>query len=323
MRLFLVRHGETVDNVAGIYAGSRDSALTNHGIQQARRLGAWFADNRLPLTHVFASPLQRAHKTAEAVSTAQKTQAVSITKVEQLVEQDFGYYEGKPFYARQRDSPSKTGREAHHDAHKSEPGFVDVESKASMAKRSDDFLDTHLIPLLESGERPPEELVVVVVSHGILLSNLWRRLLLRLPRRSLTVVPEVSAARSPLVLEHLGGWSNTGYLELSLLLKPIQPAPARLTPDNDDPSSEATAVTGHSAGRHEPSTPPNRNDDGGSSSGNISRQPCLAGCLTTILMVDGKQHLQGFKRTRGGIGRAQYDEKQKTMDSFFKRAKKE
>src|ERR1700761_205792 len=69
MKLYLIRHGETVDNVAGLYAGSRDSTLTNHGVEQTERLGEYLARNGVKFTHVFASPLSRAYKTAEAVAT--------------------------------------------------------------------------------------------------------------------------------------------------------------------------------------------------------------------------------------------------------------
>ncbi|KAF1345509.1 histidine phosphatase superfamily [Delphinella strobiligena] len=331
MLLFLIRHDETVDNVAGLYAGSRDSALTVTGIQQARRLGTWLAENRPPLTHVFTSPLQRADKTAQAIASAQNHEVkASTVKVDQLVEQDFGYYEGKPFYARTRDSPKKTGREAHYDSHKDDPGFVDVESKDSLAKRSDAFLDTHLLPLFDGDESPVEH-VVVVVSHGILLSNLWRRLLLRLPRKSVPVAPEVVTARGQLTLEHLGGWSNTGFLEISIR-RGVNTAGSRQ--DNSDQPSIAVVV--------KPSSPqsitlPPQTDQVGDSgvgispllqeAGSVPHQALptrhFDGCTTMILNVDGKHHLQGFKRTRGGIGRIEYDEKQKTMDSFFKRAKKE
>src|ERR1700759_2039622 len=64
MRLFLIRHGETVDNVAGLYAGTLDSALTNHGVEQANRLGEFFTQNEVIFSHIFASPLSRAFRTA-------------------------------------------------------------------------------------------------------------------------------------------------------------------------------------------------------------------------------------------------------------------
>ncbi|TKA32753.1 hypothetical protein B0A50_00978 [Salinomyces thailandicus] len=250
MKLFLVRHGETVDNVAGLYAGVLDSALTNHGVDQARRLGEYFSKAGVTFSHIFSSPLSRALKTAEAVQRAQNiTDAgerapVDIVKVPDLIEQDFGFYEGKPFYA--RSDPKKSGREAHYAKHKDNPGFVDVESKESMGNRADGFLDQQFIPLLAQ-DAASHELVVAVISHGMLLSHLWRRLLLRLPRKSLTITPEVTAARGSVVLEHLGGWSNTGYLELALTKKAagegtvtepsdVVSSPAGKTPNGSPPA---------------------------------------------------------------------------------------
>ena len=327
MELYLIRHGETVDNVAGIYAGVRDSALTNHGIDQARRLGGYFAKSNVKLTHIFSSPLSRAFKTAEAVHKAQsglvghktKTNAKSldIVKVPDLIEQDFGYYEGKPFYA--RTDPKKTGREAHHDRHKNDPGFVDVEAKESMAKRADDFLDQHLMPLFDASG---EACCVAVVSHGILLSNLWRRLLLRLPRKSLTIDSEVIAARDNIVLEHLGGWSNTGYLKLSMsrdsavtlpsspLIPSSQPAITKVALLETLPTTLQKAVPLQNANLSEAykaSELPKA----------VSR--VLQGWSTRVVAINSKQHLVGLKRQRGGIGRLAHDEGQKKLDTFFKR----
>ena len=228
MKLFLIRHGETVDNVAGLYAGVRDSALTNHGVEQARRLGEYLANSGVNITHIYASPLTRAHKTAEAVRKAQQDQSqLEIVTVPDLIEQDFGFYEGKPFVARSSASPKKSGRDVHHDKHRDDPGFVDVESRESMGRRADAFLDQHLMPRLTSANTP-HATAIAVVSHGMLLANLWRKLLLRLPRKSLSIAPEVTAARGAVVLEHLGGWSNTGYLELAITRQANAPRPATL-----------------------------------------------------------------------------------------------
>lgn len=272
--------------------------------------------------------------TADAVSTAQSEHAtepspLTVTHDANLQEQDFGFYEGKPFYARQRDSPNKTGRESHYEAHRNDPDFVDVESKDSLARRADAFIDVHLLPLFEDAKHSDDH-CIVVVSHGILLSHLWRRFLLRLPRRSLTVTSEVSTARSPLVLEHLGGWSNTGFLELDFVSVSENGGSTSI----EEPPSKATAEITETAagGPSTPTSPPEAlpvsqdvqfrgADDVHLAPSTSSRR--ITDFATTILAVDGKPHLQGLKRTRGGIGRAQYDEKQKTMDSFFKRAKKE
>ncbi|KAK0960379.1 hypothetical protein LTR91_020371 [Friedmanniomyces endolithicus] len=344
MKVYLIRHGETVDNVAGLYAGVRDSALTIHGVEQARRLGEHFArTNNIHLTHIFASPLSRAYKTAEALLKAQNhgvaedgqvDGTLAIAKVPDLIEQDFGFYEGRPFYA--RSEAKNSGREAHYERHKNDPDFVDVESKESMCKRADNFLDDHFMPLLDRQD-VEDGLEVAVVSHGMLLSNLWRRLLLRLPRKSLTIAPEVTAAKGSIVLEHLGGWSNTGYLELAMskdggLAKSLAvpaaaaqgvkipdapiyvtstvPAPTA-TEENAEVDPDATSAAIIPSPRKAPTVP-------------LPASACrtLAGWSTHILAVDSKAHLAGLKRQRGGIGRLAHDEGQKKLTGFFKRQKK-
>lgn len=308
MDLYLIRHGETVDNVAGLYAGVRDSALTNYGVDQAKRLGEHFAKNGVIFTNIFASPLSRALKTAQAIASNQpppeaERSAVDIVQVKDLIEQDFGYYEGKNFQARSDDK--KSGRDAHREKHKNDPGFVDVETHESMNKRADMFLEQHLLPLFV-GSNASKPGVVAVVSHGILLSHLWRRLLLRLPPKSVTVAPEVTAARGTIVLEHLGGWSNTGYLELRLSRLGAPPLPSSspqriYAPEKESEPAWTTAPTELVAATS-PAVP-----------------PTLDNWTTLIVAIDRKDHLVGLKRQRGGIGRSAHDEKQGKIDGFFKR----
>ncbi|KAI5200528.1 phosphoglycerate mutase-like protein [Aureobasidium subglaciale] len=344
MRLFLIRHGETVDNVAGILAGRRDSALTNHGAEQARRLSDYLAESRMSLTRIFSSTLQRAFKTASILAAKQTTQDLTVTTVPHLIERDFGYYEGKT--NRIRKGPDR-------EQHKKEPGFVDVESKDELAVRADLFLDLHLLPLLddEVDFGGVAEHVVAVVSHGILLSSLWRRLLLRLGPKSVTVARDVVSSRGPVVLAHLGGWSNTGFLELSIQSvdtelgsglpsidsasspvepiatvsvstlnspgsSPVENAPPQLLTESSGiemPTDQSGAVGNVSVTKDAVNAEPSEKED----------LRLLEGYCTTILVVDGQQHLQGLKRQRGGIGRAEHDDKQQSMTSFFKKARKE
>jgi len=333
MKLLLIRHGETVDNVAGLYAGVRDSALTNHGVDQASRLGDYLAKNCPKVTHIFASPLSRAFKTATAVQKAQckllaaaaVPDEIEIVKVADLIEQDFGYYEGKPFYA--RSDSKRSGREVHYDQHKDDPGFMDVESKESMCKRADTFLDEHLLPLFDH-DTTSSELTVIVVSHGILLSNLWRRLLLRLPRKSLTIAPEVTAAKDNIVLEHLGGWSNTGYLELSIRKEDAQKDVSSTVGETSNegllvPQSMETPVPPFdkaSAAKVILDASDSLATEVDTKTFQTPRS--LAGCNTTISAVDSKAHLIGLKRQRGGIGRLAHDEGQKKLEGFFKKQRK-
>ena len=85
---------QQVDNVAGLYAGVRDSVLTNHGVDQANKLGNHLATAGFVLTHIYASPLTRTSKTAEAIWKAQVTafpdsasSNLAIVKVPELIEQ--------------------------------------------------------------------------------------------------------------------------------------------------------------------------------------------------------------------------------------------
>ncbi|KAK3706373.1 hypothetical protein LTR37_012751 [Vermiconidia calcicola] len=330
MKLYLIRHGETVDNVAGLYAGTKDSTLTNHGVEQTNRLGQHFARNNVKLTHIFASPLSRALKTAQAVQKAQaravggegegakRKSAVEITKVPEIIERDFGFYEGKPFNTRA--DPKTPEGEAQNEKNKSLPGFKDVESKESMAERIDKFLNEQLLPLLH-GDTSTGELVVAVVAHGMLLSNFWRRLLLRLPRKSLTIAPEITAAKGNTILEYLGGWSNTGYMELSICKDQQAQSPPDTQHGAAAEESELTTLPTPVPPRLDPddakvSLAPTTGDEQTMAK---AAQQTLDGWSTTILAIDSTIHLLGLKRQRGGIGSLAHDEGQRKLDSFFKK----
>jgi broad specificity phosphatase PhoE len=68
MKVFLIRHGETALNAAGVLRGQLDVALNATGEQEARALGAHFAG--VPLGAVVSSPLVRALDTARQVATS-------------------------------------------------------------------------------------------------------------------------------------------------------------------------------------------------------------------------------------------------------------
>lgn len=206
-----------------------------------------------------------------------------------LREQDFGYYEGKPVYARSRDS-NKSGKDEHRSKHQDEPGFVDVESKESMALRMNQFLQDHLVPCLLA-EKSDKEQAIAIVSHGIILSHLWRCFLKVLPKNSVTLLPGLSVGTGGVTpLEYLGGWSNTGYLELNV----------------QKPPSTKSSTASHRT--RSPS--PNAGD----------ATAFLRHYKVVIKSVNGKEHLQGLKRTKG-VGSSKFDEGQKSIDSFFKKQK--
>ncbi len=68
--VILIRHGQTIWNREKRFRGQADIPLDETGLWQARVTGGYVAA-RWPLTAVYASPLQRARQTAEAVASAQ------------------------------------------------------------------------------------------------------------------------------------------------------------------------------------------------------------------------------------------------------------
>ncbi|RGP68932.1 hypothetical protein FLONG3_7993 [Fusarium longipes] len=238
MRLFLIRHGETVDNVASLYAGSRDSALTAHGVMQAQRLASHLAEH-VTIDRIFSSNLSRAVHTAQTILDAQKcAKDLKLVLVPQLREKDFGTGEGTKF-----------GSATKHEG---------SETPEVMRKRVDVFLDEHL-------PRLHEDSTVCIVAHGIILGTFYKALYSRIS--SVTVGPDAEPegrAGSAFVRPT---WSNTGYVE------------ALITTD-----ASATDET----------------------------------VQMRIAKINSVEHLKGLRKTRGGIGSAKFDAKQKTMDSFFK-----
>jgi broad specificity phosphatase PhoE len=96
--LILVRHGQTVHNVAGIAQGWNDSELSELGRTQVQQLAERIAARRP--TALYSSPLGRALSTAQAI--AQAT-GLEIVQLDDLREMSYGGWEGKSFLDVRRD----------------------------------------------------------------------------------------------------------------------------------------------------------------------------------------------------------------------------
>lgn len=226
---------------------------------------------------------------------------LGVTQLSSLREQDFGFYEGKPFYTRSRGT-NKTGKDTHREQHQSDPEFKDVESKEAMALRMEAFLDEQLIPILR-GETPKGEEIIAIVSHGIILSILWRCFLKRFAARTVSLALGISVGGGGVTpLEYLGGWSNTGYLELDIMPRHV---PTDSNIYSFVPMDDVGPVDEAPANKHSVST--------------ISAIPI--GHNMVIKTVNGKDHLKSLKRTGGGVGSSKFDEGQKSIESFFKKRK--
>jgi broad specificity phosphatase PhoE len=83
--LFLVRHGQTAANAAGLFLGRADPPLTELGQRQARAIAAALPAPSL----LISSPLQRARDTAAAFG-----RPVQVD--ERWIEMDYGDVDGQP-----------------------------------------------------------------------------------------------------------------------------------------------------------------------------------------------------------------------------------
>jgi broad specificity phosphatase PhoE len=93
-RLLLVRHAETLDNLEMRLSGWTDTDLSPHGEAQVRVLAEHFNREHSGVAALYASPLIRARRTAEAIGAL-----TGHTPVFQddLREMYFGELDGRPF----------------------------------------------------------------------------------------------------------------------------------------------------------------------------------------------------------------------------------
>lgn len=144
-QLVLVRHGETVHNVAGIAQGWNDSELSERGRRQVSALAGRLRE--AGVTALYSSPLGRARATAEAI--AQVT-GLDVQLLDELREMNYGGWEGRSFLDVRRDD-EETYLRWIEDAEVSCPGG---ESHAEVRRR------------IERGLGKIESAKPVLVTHG-------------------------------------------------------------------------------------------------------------------------------------------------------------
>ena len=150
-RILLVRHGETALTAQGRYSGRGDVPLSEQGEAQAMAAGGRVAGIAREVTAVVTSPLSRCTRTAELI--AAELGGVDVTVLPDLIECDFGEWEGLTFAEAQERWPEAMS--AWLDSPRVAP--PGGESFEAVAKRARSALGTVLLAY-PSG-------VVVLVSH--------------------------------------------------------------------------------------------------------------------------------------------------------------
>ena len=94
-RIVLVRHGQTAWNRDVRFRGQADLPLDEVGLAEAEATGRYLV-NRWPVDAVYASPLQRAMQTAEAIAEAHaEGHALRVQSFEGLLDINFGAWQGR------------------------------------------------------------------------------------------------------------------------------------------------------------------------------------------------------------------------------------
>ncbi|KAL7418765.1 hypothetical protein Q5752_006448 [Cryptotrichosporon argae] len=298
----VVRHGESTDNLRAVWAGWADAPLSNHGMNQAKALGASLKNTKIDA--IYASPLLRARWTAEQIHSHQPNPP-PLTLSPLLREQHFGVAERKPFggggtgeYVR---LPGRTFK------------FPDGESLGDVRARANDAVAQFIEPHLRAAHgQPPASTHVVVVAHGIFNSELLGALLAR-------------RNGPPQAGWGYRGMTNTGWTRLEVGYADEAAAPARAqvvdthppgvdldanpmsgTPDPDPMSGAPAAPVTASSIPPAAATPPPQPLD-----------PALPPLVICITCADVTSHLEGVHRQKGGIGSAPFDAGQKSLKAFF------
>ncbi|MDF2825045.1 MAG: fructose-2,6-bisphosphatase [Mycobacterium sp.] len=135
-RMLLLRHGQTELSVQRRYSGRGNPALTELGRRQIDAAAAYLADSRHGgpegISAVITSPLQRAHDTADA---AAKALGLDVTVDDDLIETDFGGWEGMTFAEASASDPDLHGRWLR-DTSVDPPGGESFDTVAARVRRA-------------------------------------------------------------------------------------------------------------------------------------------------------------------------------------------
>ena len=147
--LYLVRHGETDSNAAGITMGQKNVSLNARGRAQARETADWLRN--YPIGRIVSSDLSRAVVTAEALA---ELLGLKVETDRRLRELSFGIFEGRHIADCEKEHPETVARWRAGEFDFAPPGG---ETRRSLMERTRAVLDD----LLASADEH-----IAVFAHG-------------------------------------------------------------------------------------------------------------------------------------------------------------
>lgn len=152
MRLYFVRHGESIWNLEKYLQGTLDVPLSETGMHQAELL--WSRLRNIPFDVVVCSPLSRAQQTADAILAHQEELSEKIID-ERLTGRYYGVYQGRPYAEMLWGEQQTLGQ-----IYKQAEGKETVEPRADVADRA-------ISCMHEIIEKYPNKRVLIVTHNEV------------------------------------------------------------------------------------------------------------------------------------------------------------
>ncbi|MHA1950598.1 MAG: histidine phosphatase family protein [Candidatus Thorarchaeota archaeon] len=167
MRILLVRHGQSTDNVTGTISGL-SAPLSDIGKEQAKSLGQSLLEIVVKIDAVYASDMRRASETATIICNEIGVEEIIFDM--RLREGDAGILTGKRF-----DELTKEER-AIFDSH-----LVNLDEKLPGGESNNEQMMRTKEAFFEIVENHPEDSTLLIVGHGGTLYHILKRTLDILP----------------------------------------------------------------------------------------------------------------------------------------------
>lgn len=161
MKLYFVRHGETLWNTMGIFQGIKNSPLTELGKEQTRKLKESLKD--IKFTHFYSSPLGRALETINILTEDRNNPKIEI--IPEFREINMGEVEGIPRSDFEAMYPAEFNN-LWNNGKAYDPSNFDGETLESVYKRAGEGLK-------KITENHSEDDVLLIVSHGVTLESIF------------------------------------------------------------------------------------------------------------------------------------------------------
>ncbi|PPQ91673.1 hypothetical protein CVT25_012886 [Psilocybe cyanescens] len=285
----LIRHGESKDNLRQVWAGWKNSPLSNHGnithyiwchkadfkvvgMRQAEALADDFCRMNVAFSAIYTSDLTRAKLTAQAVNDKQAATAdIPFVEMDLLREQNFGSGEGRAISKKEKGISlvAHYAKGKYPALHTRQQKFPGGESLDEMAQRAEAIVNGIISLELLKEKDESKTRTVAIVSHGLFIGELVAAIV----RRDVDF-------QGNLDVRDLRGMRNTGWTRLEVSLKPDS-GDRRLSSDT---------------------------------SSNAQTSPAL---VVRLNEINRYSHLSNLHRQKGGIGSSTHDPAQQDIRSFL------